>query len=409
MFRPIFAAVALGIAAAIAVSPLSPAPARADVLGASGSWIVSLGDSYISGEGGRWAGNSNKSESLVDAGGSATYNDNADHSDETTKRCHRSTSAPVHLGGGLSSANFACSGATTNTVPKNSDGNFKPGLDFYSGPEGQGQALMLQNFAATHDVKTLAVSIGGNDFKFGDLVTECVTDWATSLVTPKYCYNSPAMTKAMDPANVAAVTAKIAGGLKAVRTAMRNAGYADTQWTLVVQNYASPLPSGAGFRYGQSGWTRQSTGGCGFWDKDADYANSTLLPTVNRAVSDAVAQSGLSNVRTLDVSNALAGRRLCEKGVDLVESADPSITSWKSAGAVDKTEWVTQIRTLSTAGSNYFVQESLHPNYWGELALRNCLRQAYNGGAPLSGSCTRGATGLTSAGEPAMVFTPSRG
>jgi hypothetical protein len=168
-----------------------------------------------------------------------------------------------------------------------------------------------------------------------------------------------------------------------------------------VQNYPSPIPSGSGFRYSQSGYTRQSTGGCGFWNADADYANSTLLSTINSTVAGAVTASGLTNVKTLDVSSAFNGRRLCETGVNLVENT--GVGSWRGSGAVDKSEWINQIRTVSTIGSDYYVQESIHPNYWGELALRNCLRQAYNGGTPRSGACSHG-TGLTASGEPAMTL-----
>jgi hypothetical protein len=50
------------------------------------------------------------------------------------------------------------------------------------------------------------------------------------------------------------------------------------------------------------------------------------------------------------------------------------------------------------------VQESLHPNYWGQKALRNCVRQAYNGGAPRSGTCAIATSGLTSRGEPNMIL-----
>ena len=41
---------------------------------------------------------------------------------------------------------------------------------------------------------------------------------------------------------------------------------------------------------------------------------------------------------------------------------------------------------------------------WGQLALRNCVRQAYNGGAPRGGTCSRTATGLNAQGEPNMSF-----
>ena len=50
------------------------------------------------------------------------------------------------------------------------------------------------------------------------------------------------------------------------------------------------------------------------------------------------------------------------------------------------------------------IQESLHPNYWGEKALRNCVRQAYNGGTPKGGTCKISSTGKNSLGEPNMLL-----
>ncbi len=96
------------------------------------------------------------------------------------------------------------------------------------------------------------------------------------------------------------------------------------------------------------------------------------------------------------------GRRLCENTVGLLE--EKGLSTWQSAGAVDKSEWIAQIRTLSTVFGPYFVQESLHPNWWGEKALRNCVRQAYNGGTPRGGTCTRTANGLNASGEPNMTL-----
>jgi hypothetical protein len=400
--RPVLAALsALGLTSAGLIAGLAT-PAHADGPGSGSPWVVALGDSYISGEAGRWAGNSDSSESLVDAGGSAAYYDNSTHTAETITRCHRSTSDEIYLGGGVNGMDLACSGAKTSTVPSDSSGYFKPGIDFYNGSAGQGQALMLQNFAATHHVTMVAVSIGGNDFNFAGIVQDCVLDFLDSPSwLPNYCKDDATVTSAVSSTTVATVKASIATAFENIRTAMRNAGYADTAWTLEVQNYPSPIPSGSGFRYSQSGYTRQSTGGCGFWNADADYANSTLLSTINSTVAGAVTASGLTNVKTLDVSSAFNGRRLCETGVNLVENT--GVGSWRGSGAVDKSEWINQIRTVSTIGSDYYVQESIHPNYWGELALRNCLRQAYNGGTPRSGACSHG-TGLTASGEPAMTL-----
>ena len=52
-------------------APLLPVPAaRADGPGVGTPYVVSVGDSYISGEAGRWAGSSNVSSSYADALGS---------------------------------------------------------------------------------------------------------------------------------------------------------------------------------------------------------------------------------------------------------------------------------------------------------------------------------------------------
>ena len=111
--------------------------------------------------------------------------------------------------------------------------------------------------------------------------------------------------------------------------------------------------------------------------------------------------AGFGDVPILDMVNALNGRKLCENTVGLLE--EKGVASWQSAGAVDKTEWVHQVRTLTTLFPPYQLQEDAHPNYWGQLALRNCFRQAYNAGAPRGGTCARG-TGLNGQGEPNMAL-----
>ena len=376
-------------------------PAQADGPGAGAPWVVSVGDSYISGEAGRWAGSSNSSAASADALGGTAYFDNAAGNGEQIDRCHRSKSAETYIGGGVNGLNLACSGAKTATY---SDGSrFKPGLDFSDNGAGQiGQAKALQQFASTHNVRMVSVSIGGNDFNFAGVVQSCVVDFLTSPWWAKdYCKDDNSVVANFTTANVAAVRTRIAGAFGNIRTAMRNAGYADTSWTLLVQNYPSPIANGSGLRYSQSGYSRQSTGGFGFWNADADWANGTALPTINSAVTGAISQSGLTNTRTLNLTATYNGRRLCESGVGLYEEV--GLTSWTQAGAVDRTEWVNQIRTVTTAGSSpYYIQESLHPNYWGQLANRSCVRQAYNGGSPRSGSCVRTGNGLTALGEPAM-------
>jgi hypothetical protein len=117
-------------------------------------------------------------------------------------------------------------------------------------------------------------------------------------------------------------------------------------------------------------------------------------------VRNGAAAAGLSNLVVLDLQNALDGRRLCETGVGVLEEV--GIANWRSAGAVDRTEWVSQIRTATTIFGPYQLQEASHASYWGQLAMRNCLRLAYNGGVVRGGRCVRVANGLNARGEPQM-------
>jgi hypothetical protein len=381
---------------------VAAAPARADGPGVGTPAVVAVGDSYISGEAGRWAGNAS-SESYVDALGATAYNDVS--GGESIPGCHRSKSNESVIGAGTIAKNLACSGAKSATQPYSSDSDFKPGLDFYDDGAGhQGQAKLLQSYATTHNVRFVLISIGGNDFNFAGIVTDCVEDFLYSPSWyPDYCKDDSVVTSQMAASNVTAKTAAIKTAILNINTAMRNAGYTGSQFSILVQDYPSPIPSASGFRYSQSGYTRQSTGGCGFWDADANYANATLLPTIDNAVLNAAAQTGLTNVKTLELRAALNGRRLCENTVDRVDQT--AYSSWSAAGALDHIEWFQGIRTVTTANSDYYIQESLHPDYLAQLALRNCVRQAYNAGTPRSGTCRISATGKNSLGEPNMALS----
>ena len=309
--------------------------------------MVTVGDSYISGEAGRWAGSSNDSTSYADALGPTAYFDNASGTGEQIARCHRSKSAEAYVGGGVNGLNLACSGARTSTFWDSND-RFKPGLDFYDDGAGHiGQAKALQQFAAGNNVRMVVVSIGGNDFNFASIVQTCVTNFLTSPTWWKdYCHDDSSVSSNFTSSNVSTVRSRIAPAYQNVRTAMRNAGYSDGSWTMLVQNYPSPLPRSNGIRYAESGYTRQDTGGCGFWNADLDWANDTALPTINSSVVGAISTAGITNSKTLDLATAFNGRRLCESTVGLYE--EKGLTSWTQPGAVDETEWINQIRTVST-------------------------------------------------------------
>lgn len=249
----------------------------------------------------------------------------------------------------------------------------------------------------------MAVSIGGNDFNFASIVQSCVEDFLTSPTWFKnYCDDDSSVTANFTAANIAAVTTKIASALRNVNTALSHDGHTTADYSLVVQTYPSPLPPGSGIRYTESGFSRQRNGGCGFWNADANWANSTALPDIDNAVKAPTTQSGLPNIKIMDIAGLFNGRRLCESGVHKLQ--ETSVASWRSAGAVDASEWIENIRTVSAALGPYHIQESLHPNYWGQLALRSCLRQVYNAGTVRGGSCVRSGNGLSSTAEPVVTL-----
>jgi hypothetical protein len=375
-------------------------PAAADGPGIGAPAVVTLGDSAISGEAGRWAGNTNGDASRVDALGATAYWDTT--TGESIPGCHRSKSAQAHIGDGVLSANLACSGATTSTHGTAPGQNFKPGIDFYSDAQGRkGQALALQEYAATHNVKAVVVMIGANNYGFADIVTRCVANWLTSPSWRKnYCSDDTDMTSRFTAGRIAAETTNVKEALLRVHAAMTNAGYTASQYTILGQTYWSQIGRGSQNRYPESGWTRQFIGGCGTWNRDLDWANDTVVAALNSTMRDAATQTGLTNVKILDMQTALNGRRLCENTVGLLE--EKGLASWRSPGSVDSSEWVAQVRTTSTLLGPYQLQEGAHASYWGQLAMRNCLRQAYNGGDVRGGTCLRTGNGLTTRGEPVM-------
>ena len=337
------------------------------------TWVVTLGDSYISGEGARWAGNLSQRPRRVDALGPTAYDDGPDG--ERAPGCHRASVSEATLDvDGVRGKNLACSGATTRDVTR--------------------QARKLQRFAATRDVSHVVVSIGGNDFGFGRLVSRCALGFIGLTSARQACNGDADLTRAFEPANAQRISQRITTALRQVVTAMRGAGR-DDDYTLVVQTYPSPLPPSADNRYlnDRARYRR----GCPFFDADLDWAAERVLGVINGAVADAARRvRGGPDVVTLDLEQAFAGHRLCESGAAAFD--ETRLRSWRSVGAGDQLEWVN--RVYFTAAP-WQMQESLHPNYWGTLALQDCAAQVVVGGDRRRATCVP--TGrLDAAGQPVM-------
>ena len=374
---------------------------------AVGGVVVSLGDSYIAGTAGRWKGNSNGYTNIPrnteafqrsDTGADAYDNYGVVHPGDD---CFRSRSAEIHIGGLWASENLACSAARTYDQYPDEDGNDKPGIT------ATGQLGLLQQVAAERPVAMVVLSIGGNDFGFGPIVAACVQGFLTSSsLAPSLCSEDQEVLAKLTPEAAASVQTSIAGALGGIVQTMRDAGYADTDWTLVSQNYPNPLAPSTAQRYRQFGYDRQVKGGCPFYDADLDWF-PTVLDTVNGTVAKAVAEAEAAtgkDIETMDLTRIFEGRRLCESGTKLVE---------ETANEADQLQYVERIEMIRVSSklldTPYDVNESVHPNFFGQLAMRSCLRQVFNDGDARSGACLPPADWavVDANGEPTVTFVPA--
>jgi lysophospholipase L1-like esterase len=370
-------------AGSIQATPAAPGAA------APQRWVVALGDSYVSGEGARWAANTSGRPGPVDALGPHAYQPAGSAGSSGSSGCDRARiSVVTRVSQGLRGANLACSGATTSS---HWDGrSFTPGLDTYSDGKGHvGQLTALRRFATHHRVAAVVVSIGGNDFGFGSIVGRCTAAFLETVTNrrPSPCRTDPAVQASFAPARVSRVTRHVGAALSGVRRAMRLAGSGPSTYAVVVEGYPSPLPQGPRIRYREDLLHRLVLGGCPLFDVDATWADRVVLPTINAALRRAVGLSGLPNVSWLDLGRAFEGHRLCETGSAQLQ--ETGLGSWRSPGARARLEWVNMLYIKSQPWRG---RESLHPNYWGVLAERRCLRSALAGpgGAARSGSCRDG-------------------
>jgi hypothetical protein len=331
--------------------------------GSPNTAIASLGDSFISGEGGRWLGNgsepfgtrsgTDRAAFDCDGWGVCDYDPARVYGASEEDGCHRSDVAPI-----LSAAvavdervNLACSGAkAVNVWPADSGG-----LPHFGEPP---QADRLAAPARRDDVRMVVVTVGANDVGFGELVAGCALDWArSSEQDPVLCRGGA---QADVEAALPAMRRGLAKALRGVRATMADAGYRRSDYRLVAMGYASPFPAGRWFRYPEDGWSRLNEGGCPVWNADADWAAGPATGAIVAAMRAAAAAAG---AEFLDLRHALDGHQLCDRRSRRVGPEGPSPLS---------AEWVRRLAFVQ--GSS---RESLHPNAYGQRAIGACIGLLY--------------------------------
>ncbi|HEV2088730.1 MAG TPA: GDSL-type esterase/lipase family protein [Cryptosporangiaceae bacterium] len=311
-------AAALTTAAVLVTMGLGVATAPAQA--AKPTAVVALGDSFISGE------------------AAGRYEEGTDQSDNL---CHRSRVAEIKktaIAGIDSRINLACSGAQTSNVRLDGVGQYNEAT----------QARQLREVAKAYDVKMVLLGIGGNDVGFGELVLDCVK--AYYLIAPR-CQDVWATKLGT---RLRATAPRIAASLADIRTVMRDAGYADGDYQLVLQSYSSPVTEKT--RY----LATKTVHGCPIRADDAEWGRDVVVPGFTATMAQVADQMG---VRYLDMGPALRGREVCARGITKYQE-------WVRGITID----ATQVR--NGVGNN-IVQQSLHPNARGHAQFGRCLTGFY--------------------------------
>lgn len=402
-----------GVASAVPVP--SPRPQAA----------VILGDSYAAGEGGRWKGNSeapigsgNRSGTdlaayPVGSGWGYAPAGLAYEAQSYTIGSNRSLYAPItylryqnsqHPTLFSNVFNLADSGArTAHLLP------YEAGGQNYHGHAPQIE--LLKQVADTHDIKLIVIGVGGNDLKFREAITACLDAWAKENF-------SSLLRSCMDDirdnnlALLGDVWFRVGRVIDETKELMAEKG----QWNykLLLMGVPSVLPGvAAEWKYGFS--NRGEQRGCPIKTDDARYIENVLVPKIN-ATLRAVAQG--KGVDFLSTQRAFEGHRLCETG---------TLRATTSSGVGERdAEWMRRFdQTLSNvgdvldlinlyiydgigapdsqpqpnfAGDQGSIQESFHPNHYGQKAIGHCIRRYVLDTAPSPKAleCSNGPSGLAS-------------
>ena len=210
--------------------------------------------------------------------------------------------------------------------------------------------------ARDKDVKLIALSIGGNDLGFASIVTACVEAYATNT-TPCQTTQGPGLASKFPAARAA-----VGKAIDEVRAVMADAGYLPSSWRLVLQSYPSAIARAAELRVPElNKVSRTSVDGCPVYDSDANWARDTVVGQISDAVASVAADRG---VQFLDLRDLFQGREICSTSTRL---ATP--TQGPSATTSDWARFL-NIAAVETQGT---LEETFHPNAYGERAFGKCL------------------------------------
>ena len=349
------ALVLLALGGMSGVAAASPGSAR--------TAIVSLGDSFISGEGGRWLGNgsepfgtrsgTDRAAFDCDGWGLCEYDPARVYGDTEDNGCHRSDVAPIRSAPVAvdERINLACSGAkAANLWPAPAGGQ-----PHFGEPP---QVDRLAAIARRDDVRMVVVTVGANDVGFGELVAGCALDWArSSEQDPVLCRAAP---RPRIDAALPAMERGLRRALRGVREALAAAGYRRPDYRLVTVGLRVAVPGRALVPLSRGRLEPAQRRRLPVWNADADWAAGEGIGSIVAAMRAAAAATG---AEFLDLRHALDGHQLCDRRSRRVGPEGPSPLS---------AEWVRRLAFVQ--GSS---RESLHPNAYGQRAIGACIGLLY--------------------------------
>ncbi|WP_026411329.1 ricin-type beta-trefoil lectin domain protein [Actinomadura oligospora] len=281
--------------------------------------LVSIGDSEISGE-----------------GAGSYWPDTAG----PTNWCHRSQEAAIYrttIPADVST-NVACSGAASYHIRIG-------GVKQYADQLVQSDNLAIK--ARNTRVKMVVVVVGANDdIQFGPVMTDCVERWVLSKGTCEPTYAPGWQTR------VDGMVPKVAATVTDLKQVMRDAGYTDDGYKLVLMSYPSPISPDMADNPNFPG---KLPGGCLGYDSDAAWGRNTAVPAFERGIRKAAQQSG---AYYLDASRLFHGHEVCME------------STWARGFFYDG----------SFPPDENSVRQSYHPNATGHGAFASCFSQFYDSG-----------------------------
>ncbi|MET8759198.1 GDSL-type esterase/lipase family protein [Lentzea sp. NPDC004782] len=306
--RKVLPLAVIGLLAILLVVSDHPFPPPSEPDRESRTAVVALGDSTMSGE------------------GAGSYEPGTDGEDGGNW-CHRSRVASIMKTQVQADQkiNLACSGANSDKLRNE-------------------QLPQLRRIAGQNRVVAVVVAIGANDDPhFAEVLNKCFEAWGKR----SDCTSSVAVEWSK---RVRRMVPKVENTLNAVRQTMRDSGYLDSSYQLVVQSYAAPVSP-------KMARSLQNLSGCPLRTSDLEWVVEDAVPELSNGLRTA---ANKVNARFLDLSRAGEGHEAC-------------------AGKPE-TEWFTRL-TVDWAGlknekrSSHALQESFHPNALGHEQFGRCLTE----------------------------------